>query len=99
MVSPSLVPAEPMRQVRDLARARFDLVEDRTRVKQRMTRFWAPAPFVSASAGHGTSESPNSLAATTWWTGSLCFARTVRGRSIRSHRDFSAGRVEMMNPA
>ncbi len=25
MVSPSLVPAEPMRQVRDLARARFDL--------------------------------------------------------------------------
>jgi hypothetical protein len=56
-------------------------------------------PFVSASAGHGTSESPNSLAATTWWTGSLCFARTVRGRSIRSHRDFSAGRVEMMNPA
>jgi len=56
-------------------------------------------PFVSASDGHGTSESPNSLAATTWWTGSLCFARTLRGRSIRSHRDFSAGRVEMMNPA
>jgi transposase len=35
MVSPSLVPTEPMRHVRDLARARFDLVEDRTRVKQR----------------------------------------------------------------
>jgi transposase len=34
MVTPSLVPPEPMRQVRDLARARFDLVEDRTRVKQ-----------------------------------------------------------------
>jgi transposase len=38
MVSPSLVPAEPMRQVRDLARARFDLVEDRTRVKQRIEK-------------------------------------------------------------
>jgi transposase len=38
MVSPSFVPAEPMRQVRDLARARFDLVEDRTRVKQRMEK-------------------------------------------------------------
>ena len=59
----------------------------------------AGGPFVSASAGHGTSESPNSRAATTWWTGSLCFARTVRGRSIRSHREFSFGRVEMMNPA
>jgi transposase len=35
MISPSFVPDEPMRQVRDLARARFDLVEDRTRVKQR----------------------------------------------------------------
>ena len=34
MVSPSLVPTEPMRQVRDLARARFDLVEDRTRVEK-----------------------------------------------------------------
>jgi transposase len=38
MVSPSLVPAEPMRQVRDLARARYDLVEDRTRVKQRIEK-------------------------------------------------------------
>ncbi|MCA1681778.1 MAG: IS110 family transposase [Actinobacteria bacterium] len=38
MVSPSLVPAEPMRQVRDLARARFDLVEDRARVKQRIEK-------------------------------------------------------------
>src|SRR5215208_45203 len=38
MLSPSLVPAEPMRQVRDLARARFDLVEDRTRVKQRIEK-------------------------------------------------------------
>ena len=35
MVSPSFVPAEPMRQVRDLSRTRFDLVADRTRVKQR----------------------------------------------------------------
>ena len=33
-----LVPAEPMRQVRDFARARFDLVEDRTRVKQRIEK-------------------------------------------------------------
>jgi transposase len=38
MLSPSLVPSEPMRQVRDLARARFDLVEDRTRVKQRIEK-------------------------------------------------------------
>jgi transposase len=38
MVAPSLVPAEPMRHVRDLARARFDLVEDRTRVKQRIEK-------------------------------------------------------------
>jgi transposase len=38
MLSPSLVPTEPMRRVRDLARARFDLVEDRTRVKQRIEK-------------------------------------------------------------
>jgi transposase len=38
MVTPSFVPAEPMRHVRDLARARFDLVEDRTRVKQRVEK-------------------------------------------------------------
>ena len=38
MVSPSLVPTEPMRQARDLARARFDLVEDRARVKQRIEK-------------------------------------------------------------
>jgi transposase len=38
MVFPSLVPAEPMRHVRNLARARFDLVEDRARVKQRVEK-------------------------------------------------------------
>ena len=38
MVTPSFVPTEPMRQVRDLARARFDLVTDRTRVKQRVEK-------------------------------------------------------------
>jgi transposase len=38
MVSPSFVPAEPMRHVRDLARARFDLVKDRARVKQRVEK-------------------------------------------------------------
>lgn len=38
MVSPSFVPAEPMRHVRDLARARYDLVGDRTRVKQRIEK-------------------------------------------------------------
>lgn len=38
MVSPSFVPDEPMRHVRDLARARCDLVEDRTRVKQRVEK-------------------------------------------------------------
>ncbi|RBY78373.1 IS110 family transposase [Geodermatophilus sp. TF02-6] len=38
MVSASFVPAEPIRHVRDLARARFDLVEDRTRVKQRVEK-------------------------------------------------------------
>src|SRR5690242_4411592 len=38
MLSPSLVPTEPMRRVRDLARVQFDLVEDRTRVKQRIEK-------------------------------------------------------------
>jgi transposase len=38
MVTPSFVPAEAMRHVRDLARARSDLVEDRTRVKQRVEK-------------------------------------------------------------
>jgi len=38
MVAPSLVPTEPLRHVRDLARARFDLVADRTRVKQRIEK-------------------------------------------------------------
>jgi|SRR5580658_7270237 transposase len=38
MLSPSFVPEEQMRHVRDLARARFDLVEDRTRVKQRVEK-------------------------------------------------------------
>jgi transposase len=38
MVSPSFVPDEAMRHVRDLARCRFDLVEDRTRVKQRVEK-------------------------------------------------------------
>ena len=38
MLSPSFVPEEQMRHVRDLARARFDLVEDRARVKQRVEK-------------------------------------------------------------
>jgi len=38
MLSPSFVPSQSMRQVRDLARARFDLVEDRSRVKQRVEK-------------------------------------------------------------
>lgn len=38
MLSASFVPGEAMRHVRDLARARFDLVEDRTRVKQRVEK-------------------------------------------------------------
>jgi transposase len=38
MLSPSLVPTEAMRQVRDLARARYDLVADRARVKQRVEK-------------------------------------------------------------
>jgi transposase len=38
MLSPSFVPEEQMRHVRDLARARFDLVEDRSRVKQRVEK-------------------------------------------------------------
>jgi hypothetical protein len=38
MVRPSFVPAEPMRQVRDWARDRFDLVADRTRVRQRVEK-------------------------------------------------------------
>ena len=38
MVTPSFVPAEAMRHVRDLARARSDLVGDRRRVKQRLEK-------------------------------------------------------------
>ena len=38
MLRPSFVPDEQMRHVRDLARARFDLVEDGTRVKQRVEK-------------------------------------------------------------
>src|SRR6266496_6010692 len=38
MVRPSFVPAEPMRQVRDWTRDRFDLVADRTRVRQRVEK-------------------------------------------------------------
>ena len=38
MLSPSFVPHEQMRHVRDLARARYDLVEDRSRVKQRVEK-------------------------------------------------------------
>jgi transposase len=38
MLSPSFVPEEPMRQVRDLARARYDLVDDRRRVRQRVEK-------------------------------------------------------------
>ena len=38
MLSPSFVPEEQMRHVRDLARARFDLVGDRARVKQRVEK-------------------------------------------------------------
>lgn len=38
MVSPSFVPGEAMRHIRDLARARYDLVGDRTRVKQRLEK-------------------------------------------------------------
>ena len=52
MVSPSLVPTEPMRQVRDLARARFDLVEDRTRVKQRIEKLLEDALIKISSRAH-----------------------------------------------
>lgn len=38
MVRPSFVPAEPVRQVRDWTRDRFDLVADRTRVRQRVEK-------------------------------------------------------------
>ena len=38
MVRRSFVPAEPMRQVRDWTRDRFDLVADRTRVRQRVEK-------------------------------------------------------------
>lgn len=38
MVTASFVPDEVMRHVRDLSRARFDLVGDRTRVKQRVEK-------------------------------------------------------------
>jgi transposase len=49
MVAPSLVATEAMRQVRDLARARFDLVDDRTRVKQRIEKLLEDAPLIKIS--------------------------------------------------
>jgi len=50
MVSP-FVPAEPMRQVRDLARTRFDLVADRGWVKQCVEKLLEDAPLTELLGG------------------------------------------------
>lgn len=50
MVSPSFVPGEAMRHVCDLARARSDLVEDRTRVKQRVEKLLEDALLTELAA-------------------------------------------------
>ena len=52
MLALSFVPAQVMRELRDLARARFDLVEDRTRVKQRVEKLSSStsAPSTCSSA-------------------------------------------------
>ena len=82
MVSPSFVPAEPMRQVRDLARTRFDLVADRTRVKQRVEKLLEDAPLTELLRRSFVS----------WCRGVGCVA-TVRSRGWSSGHAAGSGVV------
>ena len=83
MLSPSFVPDEQMRHVRDLARARFDLVADRTRVKQRVEKVLEDALVKISSVLtdlHGVSG--RAMIETRWcWPSSR---RRARGRASRS---------------
>jgi transposase len=88
MVSPSFVPAEPMRQVRDLARARFDLVEDRARVKQRMEKLLEDALIKISSVltdVHGASGRAMIEALIAGQRDPKILAELARGRA-RAHR-------------
>jgi transposase len=89
MVSPSLVPTEPMRQVRDLARARFDLVEDRTRVKQRIEKLLEDALIKISSVLtdiHGVSGRAMIEALITGRRSPTALAELAKGRA-RTRRD------------
>jgi transposase len=89
MVSPSLVPPEPMRRVRDLARARFDLVEDRARVKQRIEKLLEDA-LIKISAVltdiHGVSGRAMIEALITGRRGPKALAELAKGRA-RARRE------------
>jgi transposase len=89
MVSPSLVPTEPMRHVRDLARARFDLVEDRTRVKQRIEKLLEDALIKISSVLtdiHGVSGRAMIEALITGRRSPTALAELAKGRA-RTRRD------------
>jgi transposase len=84
MVSPSLVPTEPMRQVRGLARARFDLVEDRARVKQRIEKLLEDALIKISSVLtdiHGVSGRAMIEALIAGRRGPRALAELARGRA------------------
>lgn len=96
MVSPSLVPTEPMRQVRDLARARFDLVEDRTRVKQRIEKLLEDALIKISSVLtdiHGVSGRAMIEALIAGRRSPQALAELAKGRA-RARRDALAEALE-----
>jgi transposase len=96
MVSPSLVPTEPMRHVRDLARARFDLVEDRTRVKQRIEKLLEDALIKISSVLtdiHGVSGRAMIEALITGRRSPQTLAELAKGRA-RARRDALAEALE-----
>lgn len=96
MVSPSLVPSEPMRQVRDLARARFDLVEDRTRVKQRIEKLLEDALIKISSVLtdiHGVSGRAMIEALIAGRRSPQALAELAKGRA-RARRDALAEALE-----
>ena len=96
MVAPSLVPSEPMRQVRDLARARFDLVEDRTRVKQRIEKLLEDALIKISSVLtdiHGVSGRAMIEALIAGRRSPTALAELAKGRA-RARRDALAEALE-----
>lgn len=93
MVAPSLVPAEPMRRIRDLARARFDLVEDRTRVKQRIEKLLEDALIKISSVLrdlHGVSGRAMIEALIAGQRSPTALAELAKGRARSKHAALEA---------